>query len=965
MKSGFAIALALSLATTSHAGVTYVDATLANTDNASGGGDATWADGDDGTTGGTVADGSATNDGLWRFRSAQGNGGIWEATSGSAVAEDCAEIAVSVAVPNELYNVYVFYYPVTTSGDFPIRAGFSPSPNTNPIFDRAGAKGTAGQDAATLSFDVAPPSGGESRTLLYGLIGQVEVTDGSLEVFIDDFPASSTGTSNDRTWFAGIGYEVGTPPPAPDPPDQIEGTLISIDPDAAWTWYTDERAIIDFPRLIAGGVRGKDWFGSVGDIVGTQFDLTTGQRTPFLLGPPPIKEPSNIGSGDTAEDKDDHNTAAFIRLPDGHYVSAWSSHSENNEIHIRRSTNPGDATAWDPEQIYERSVADGASEPNDVTYHNLIYLSAEGTGQGRLYNFFRNDLADSWDRWFIYSDDLGVTWNWGGRHTGQDDPEIRPYPKYATNGVDTIWWISSEDNSGQNIWSGYIKDGGNHKMDGSIVDADIFDNSASPVGSYTSVMMSGDLDDGTSMEELWPRDLEYDAAGNLAGTWRANGNGSSTDLRQFYGHWDPVGGTWIVNRLCFTGDFSVTLQQDGSTPHRGTPLSAINPKNANVCFFSANADPATGAPLVSQADGRRNFEIFRAETSDSGATWQYTQITRDSSCHNFRVSVVPWDEDNTCVMWMRGYYDRWFFNANNNGWDCALVAWLDRPSESSAPLLHYTDADLTNTTLADGSPLTTYTTSSSSAGADDNQWHLRTNPSLGNNGTIFTANESVPYAEDCPVLKTTVPGVAPGTYDVFACFWSLSNDDFDLMAGLTEDSLAFFQRKSSQHAPASEFDTTVLDSESSRRLYRGYVGRVTLPAAGSVEVFVDQFANDADTNSRTWYDGIALQQVGSDDDDSDSDGQADSDEVVAGTDAFDGGDFFAIDTFSEPDGGPVDLDLSGKAGRIYQLWRSTDLITWTPVGPATDPLAADGPVSLSDPSPPAVRAFYRASVSLP
>ena len=38
------------------AGVTYVDATLANTDIAVGGADALWADGDDGTTGGTTTD---------------------------------------------------------------------------------------------------------------------------------------------------------------------------------------------------------------------------------------------------------------------------------------------------------------------------------------------------------------------------------------------------------------------------------------------------------------------------------------------------------------------------------------------------------------------------------------------------------------------------------------------------------------------------------------------------------------------------------------------------------------------------------------------------------------------------------------------------------------------------------------------------------------------------------------------
>jgi hypothetical protein len=964
MKTSLSIAFLLAASAFLQAGVTYLDATLANTGNALGGSDATWADGDDATTGGTITDGAANDDGKWRFRSGLGNGGIWEATGGSAVAEDCPELEISVAVANDTYDVCVFYYAVTSSGDFPIRAGFASNPNANAIFDRTGAKGTAGQDAATLTYDTAPPSGSESRTLLYGRVGQIEVTDGSLKVYIDDYPASLTNTSNDRTWFAGIGYAVAGPPPPPPVPDQVTGTLISIDPDAGWTWYTDQRAIIDFPRLIAGGVRGKDWFGSVGDIVGTQFDLTTGQRTPFLLGPPPIKDPSNIGSGDTAEDKDDHNTAAFLQLPDGHYLSAWSSHSENNQIHFRRSTNPGDATSWEPEQLYERSAADGASGPNDVTYNELMFLSAEGTGQGRIYNFFRNDLADSWDRWFIYSDDLAATWNWGGRHTGENDPAIRPYPKYASNGVDTIWWISSEDNSGQNVWSGYIKDGKNHDMAGSIVDTNIFDNSAPPVGAYTAVMLSGTPDAGTPMERLWPRDLEYDAAGRLAATWRGYGNGSNTDIRQFYGRWDAISGTWNVHRLCYIGDYSVPVQQNGSTPHRGTALSAINPKDADVCFFSANVDPATGAALVSAADGRRNLEIFRAQTSDEGAIWSYTQITRDSSCHNFRLSVVPWDEDNTAVMWMRGYYDRWYFNADNNGWDCALVAWLDRAGEVSAPCLSYTDADLSNTTLADGSALTTHTTGTGS-GADDNEWHFRTNPSFGNNGTLFTANESTPYTEDCPVLKTTIPGVGPGTYDVFACFWSPRGNDYDVMAGLNEGSLAYLERPGAQHASASEFDTTVRDTDASRHLYRGYVGRVTLAAAGPVEVFIDQLANGANANNRTWFDGIALQQVGSAGTDSDGDGRSDADELTAGTDLFDANDYFSISAVSRTVGGAVNLDAAGKTGRVYQLWRSIDLATWEPVDSPTGPLTTDGPLQLSDPSSPVARGFYRIEVSLP
>lgn len=197
------------------AAVTYVDASVSNTVGAASG-LVDWNDGSAGT-----GDGDADADGLWRFRGGFGNGGIWEASGSTATVEDAVELVTSATVPNSLYDVFVFYYAVNESGDYPIRAGLSSNPNANPVFDRAGNVGTAGGDAlAELSFDVAPPSGGESRTLLYGFVGQVEVTDGSLEVFIDDFPASTTGTSNDRTWYQGIGYEV-----IPEPSTAVLGAL--------------------------------------------------------------------------------------------------------------------------------------------------------------------------------------------------------------------------------------------------------------------------------------------------------------------------------------------------------------------------------------------------------------------------------------------------------------------------------------------------------------------------------------------------------------------------------------------------------------------------------------------------------------------------------------------------------------------------------------------------------------------
>jgi hypothetical protein len=227
--------------------VTHVPATLANTDNAAGGVDSTWANGDDGTTGGTAADGTTTsNDSKWRYRGGFGVSGIWEATSSSTTPEDAVQITTSVAVPNGTYQVYVFFVPVEAGAespvgsgvdnDFPIRAGNTST--TLELFDQLGpASGstysgyevaTVGKNALTgvdaLTFTSAPNNQG-TRPLLYGLLSTTQVVDdGILEVFIDDFPALGFGGNTDaRTWYDGIGYER-----VPEPSITLLGALGSL-----------------------------------------------------------------------------------------------------------------------------------------------------------------------------------------------------------------------------------------------------------------------------------------------------------------------------------------------------------------------------------------------------------------------------------------------------------------------------------------------------------------------------------------------------------------------------------------------------------------------------------------------------------------------------------------------------------------------------------------------------------------
>jgi hypothetical protein len=85
-----------------------------------------------------------------------------------------------------------------------------------------------------------------------------------------------------------------------------------------------------------------------------------------------------------------------------------------------------------------------------------------------------------------------------------------------------------------------------------------------------------------------------------------------------------------------------------------TGLAALDPHDPDTVFISTNADPATGAPLVSAADGHRHWEIFSGVTRDGGATWSWAPITRDSTQDNLRPVIPQWPGGSRIVLWARG-----------------------------------------------------------------------------------------------------------------------------------------------------------------------------------------------------------------------------------------------------------------------------------------------------------------------
>ncbi|WP_395737483.1 cadherin-like beta sandwich domain-containing protein [Prosthecobacter sp.] len=99
--------------------------------------------------------------------------------------------------------------------------------------------------------------------------------------------------------------------------------------------------------------------------------------------------------------------------------------------------------------------------------------------------------------------------------------------------------------------------------------------------------------------------------------------------------------------------------------------------------------------------------------------------------------------------------------------------------------------------------------------------------------------------------------------------------------------------------------------------------------------------------------------------DPDGDGMTNFAEYTAGTNPNSGGDVFKVKT-AVRSGSTFSLTTDGKSARTYLLERNLtlDSASWSIVA-TQGPLGADGTVTLTDPSSPAGRAFYRIRVSAP
>jgi hypothetical protein len=628
------------------------------------------------------------------------------------------------------------------------------------------------------------------------------------------------------------------PPPFLEPRDLVAGNLIQFNDNGAWCWYQDERAVVEQMggKLIVGsdasaaGVGGSPRNGAVDAAV---FDLQTGsvQRTELL-------PTGTLGC-------DDHNAPAFMARPDGKCLAQYAGHNANFLTYFRIY----DGSAWLPQTTFDWTSA-GAVSGEQTSYSNPHYLAVEN----RAYTFVR--CIENRSPHFLVSTNLGDTWRYGGQLVEPDGVVgyNSGYFRYSDNGRDRIDFICTEAHPRDiqtSIYHGYISNGMSFKSDGTAVDTNIFDTLCPVSRNFTLVFSNGTvMPPGMTNYRCWNSDVQRYADGTVQCIIHARinqvasgGYPDTVDPNHAFFFCRYNGTNWTTTYLCQAGYKMYSDEADY------VGLGCLSPNDPNTIFISTKYDPRAVQPGVFDTNQPYSNarEIWKGVTTNHGAGFTWTKITRDSVRDNFRPLIPAWDANHTALFWFRGSY----YTAQS--FDASIVGIVERRSEISS-WKTFVDATTNNTTLATGAALV--------AGPGANEWHERSGSFNG--GAVLASADAT--AENAPLLKTTIAAPQSGTYDVWINFWGNPAADWRIKAGLATNGMKILRQLAGQQVgPGQHTSALVLTNSATNFLYQAYAGRVT---GGTLEVFVDDEPIQVGTVStsigdtaRTWYEGISYAKV--------------------------------------------------------------------------------------------------------
>jgi len=379
--------------------------------------------------------------------------------------------------------------------------------------------------------------------------------------------------------------------------------------NGGWCWFQDPRAIINDGKLLFGSVSGSD--PDRGDIRATLYDL---------------RAKKNLGTSvlHRGLESDDHAAPAFYVRPDKRILTVYAYH--NGRQHFYRTSAPGDPGTWGPEQMFKH--------PQGVSYMNLYFQPAVNT----LYNFYRDTQA-TYCPAYMTSTDHGTTWQKGGLliHHGMKGRH-RPYPRYWSDG-DFVHISFTEAHpqefpqAGCSIYYAKFKAGKFFRADGTLIKDLATSGPLLPKEAEC-------IFHGNPSNSAWTSSICVTESGNstMAYTVRK----SRSDHRVRYAHWN--GKAWIDSYVGHAGAGLYPAAYDY------TGLATIDPSDSSTVWFSTNVDPVEGTCLASG-----KHEIYKAETSDEGKSWDFVPVTENSASDNLRPICVTGGRWKV-LLWLRGRY---------------------------------------------------------------------------------------------------------------------------------------------------------------------------------------------------------------------------------------------------------------------------------------------------------------------
>jgi len=309
-------------------------------------------------------------------------------------------------------------------------------------------------------------------------------------------------------------------------------------------------------------------------------------------------------------EQDDHDAPAFLIRRDGSYLAVYSKHAVERRTYYRISE-PHNPLAWGPAAVIETPGENAARAGNNDTYANLFRMP-----DGRVFNFFRGFGHDY-------------------------------------------------DNS---LYHGYLQGDTIHHSNGAVVGT-LNTTTEKKIATWelTKVFQ------GTPDDVAWMADIELDRDAHpyvlfstqIDGRGLPRGQGGM-DLRYHYARWD--GTSWHTEEIAQAGRRLYAGEDDYSG------LGALDPKNPDVMYISTDADPVSGDPLVSHADRKRHYELFRGQRDARLGKWTWAPFTRNSTADNLRPVIPAWNDPRTALVWMRGTYVH-----NHGEWTTSMVAVIIPP----------------------------------------------------------------------------------------------------------------------------------------------------------------------------------------------------------------------------------------------------------------------------------------------